>query len=494
MNLRIRTVTAVLLGLYTLLFIQLNLVQLVRADDYRSHPDNTRDIVRQFSEPRGAIVTADGVVVAETVEVEGELERLREYPHGELYAHLTGYVSLNYGASGLESAFHAQLAGTDREIDLKSLSDLFVDRVRTADVVLTIDHSVQRIARAALGERNGAVVAIDTQTGAILAMYAWPTFDPNLLSSHDLDQAREDRFALVSDPEKPTRSRAFQERYPPGSTFKIVTAAAGLEEEVVTPAEPEYEVADEYLAPQTDHPITNFGDSSCGGNLTEMLRVSCNTGFAELGVQIGADALVAMAESFGFNSTPDIELAGVVESVVPSADFYDENIPLLAQSAIGQFDVAATPLQMALVAATVANDGVMLKPHLVAEVRDSEGTLVSSTDADAAATPIEFETARELSAMLENVAANGTARSLQFDDDIAVAGKTGTAEVGESDNTHAWIVGFAPADEPRVAVAVFLQGDVQTGPLTGGTHAGPVAREVMRAALEALIGDPTEQN
>ncbi|MEZ5281261.1 MAG: penicillin-binding protein 2 [Acidimicrobiales bacterium] len=493
MNLRIRRITGVLLGLYALLFIQLNFVQLVKDDEYRSNPANTRDVVRQFSEPRGSIVTADGVVVAQTVDVDTQLERLRQYPYAELYSHITGYFSLNYGATGIESAFNSQLAGTDRQIDIKSLSDLFVERTRTADVHLTIEHSVQRIAEAAMAERNGAAVAIDTQTGAILAMYSWPTYDPGLLSTHDLSQAADDRFALVTDPQNPMRSRAFQERYPPGSTFKVVTSAAALETGLVTPTEPEFAVTDQYVAPQTDRPITNFGQSTCGGNLTEMLRVSCNTGFAELGIQLGADALVAMAEAFGFNSTPHLEIDGVVESVIPDAGFYDDNLPLLAQSAIGQFEVASTPLEMALVAATIANDGVMLEPHIVDRVIDSDGTVVSRTRPKVAATPIEFETAVQLEQMMAVVAASGSARNLQIEG-VTVAGKTGTAEAGDGDFTHAWMIGFAPVEEPRVAVAVFLQGDETTGELTGGADAGPIAREVLRAALEALDARATPRN
>ncbi len=484
MNLRIRRVTGILLICYTLLFIQLNVVQIVRADTYRENPANTRDIVREFTEARGTIRTGDGVVVALTVDVPGELERLREYPHGGLYAHLTGWFSLNYGATGLERQYHDVLAGTDAEIELQSVTDLFVDRDRTADLNLTIDHDVQRIARAAIGDREGAVVAIDTQTGAILAMYSFPTYDPGLFSSHDLRQVQEDRFTLVEDETDPLVSRAYATRTPPGSTFKVVTAAAAIDAGYASATSPVYEPTDGYVPPQTDRPIGNFGGSTCGGDLLEMMRVSCNTGIAEMAVGLGAGPLIRTAHEFGFNDDPMLDLDGVVESVTPPIDFFDDNIPLLAQSAIGQFEVAATPLQMAQVAAAVANDGVMMRPYLVESIVDSDGRTIETTEPEVAGTPIEFETALALQEMMELTAASGTATGLAFDG-VAVAGKTGTAESGDAP-TDAWIIGYAPAEQPRVAVAVMLSGEWVAQDLTGALHAAPVGRAVLQAALEAL--------
>ena len=487
MNLRIRRLTLGLLVIYTVLFVQLNVVQLVRADDYRSHEANTRDIVRQFSEPRGVIKTSDGRVVARTIDVEGDLQRLREYPLDDLYGHITGFFSLNFGASGVERLRNDELAGTTREIGLKSFSDLFVDNDRTADITLTINHDLQRIARASLGERKGAVVVLDTRTGAVLALWSWPSYDPNRLSTHDIDAATEARLELLADADKPLLARTYQERFAPGSTFKVVTAAAALESGTVTPNLPVFEVVAEYIAPQTDRPITNFGDGACGGDLTEMMRVSCNTGFAKLGVDVGASQLAILARAFGFNTVLPVGLPDPAESVFPRASFFDDNVPLLAQSAIGQFDTAATPLQMALVAAIIANDGVAMAPHIVASVADSDGSLVEQTEPKVLSTPISVETARQLRIMLENVVTNGIARILQLPG-VRVAGKTGTAELGESDGTHAWMIGFAPVDAPRVAVAVIVVGDDSTGQQTGGAVAGPIAREVLRAGLEVTAG------
>ncbi len=484
MNLRIRHLTIGLLVLYSVLFVQLNLVQLVRADDYRAHPANTRDVVRLFSEPRGSISTRDGEVVAMSVEVDDDLEHLRVYPFEELYAHVTGFLSLNFGASGLERTLNDDLAGETTEIGYKSLADLFVQRDRTGDVTLTIDHDVQRIAKAALGDRKGSVVALDPRTGEVLAMWSWPSYDPNLLSTHDLPAAAESRAELLAAVGNPLRARAFRERYAPGSTFKVVTAAAALESRIATPTDPVYEVATEYLAPQTDRPITNFGGSACGGDLIEMMRVSCNTGSAALGVTVGPNRLAITAGGFGFNDDPMIDLPDAVTSVFPSASFFADNLPLLAQSAIGQFEVAATPLQMAMVAATVANDGAAMRPYVVAEITDSDGATVSRTEPRQRSRPISVGTADVLESMMEGVVATGTGRTMQIPG-VRVAAKTGTAELETSDGTHAWVIGFAPADAPTVAVAVFVEGDETTGQQTGGAVAGPIAREVIRAALEA---------
>lgn len=483
MNLRIRQLTLGLIVVYAVLFVQLNVVQLLRADELRSHPANTRDIVRQFGEPRGEIMTSDGKVVARSVEVEGDRDLLREYPQQDLYAHITGYLSLNFGAAGLERTLNDELAGATTEIEIKSFSDLFVERNRTADVTLTINHEVQRLARAALGDRKGSVVALDPRTGEILALWSWPSFDPNLFSTHDQDAAADARMELLADDNKPLLARSYQERFAPGSTFKAVTAAAALEAGAVTPTDPLFEVVAEYIAPQTDRAITNFGGAACGGDLTEMLRVSCNTGFAKLGVDIGADRLAIIARAFGFNSAIPIDLPDPAESVFPRASFFKDNIALLAQSAIGQFDTAATPLQMAMVAAAIANDGVMMTPYVVATVTDSDGQLIEETTPSVQGTPMGVETARQLGEMLESVVEAGTASSLQLPG-VRIAGKTGTAELGDSEATHAWIIGFAPVEAPRVAFAVIVEGDDSTGELTGGAVAGPIAVEVLRTALE----------
>lgn len=483
MNRQISRLAAVLMVAYLILFVQLNVIQLVRADEYKANDANTRDIVIAFTEARGAIRTSDNELIAETVATHDELERLRTYPHGELYAHITGFLSLEFGADGLEREYNDELSGSDVEVRIQNFSDLFIDRDRTGQLDLTIRHDVQLVARAALGDRKGAVVAIEPSTGAILSMWSWPSYDPNSLAGHDIAGIRNERFALLEDPDNPLRSRAYRERYAPGSTFKVVTAAGGLESGTITQDAPVYPVSNAYIAPQTTRPITNFGGSSCGGNLGELLRVSCNTAFAEMGVQMGADVLVRTAESFGFNDQPDIDLPDATESIFPDAGFFDDNVPLLAQSAIGQFEVAATPLQMALVAAAIANDGILMQPRVVQRVTSFDGDVIHEFSPQVLSRPIEFATAQQLQALLAEVVANGTAKSLQLDD-IDVAAKTGTAEIDGTEGTHAWIIAFAPVSEPQVAVAVLVEGDDTTGQQTGGSVAGPVAKAIIEAVLQ----------
>jgi peptidoglycan glycosyltransferase len=482
-NRQIRRLAVALMAAYLVLFVQLNLTQLVRADDYTDHEANTRDIVIAFTEPRGSIRTADGELVAETVATRDELERLRTYPHGELYGHVTGFLSLEYGADGLERQYNDELSGADVEVRIQSLSDLFIDRDRTGQLELTLRHDVQLVARAALGDRNGAVVAIEPASGAVLALWSWPSYDPNLLASHDNVAVREERERLLADPDNPLRSRAYRERVAPGSTFKVITAAAALESGTVTQDAPVYPVSDGYVAPQTTRAITNFGGASCGGNLRALLRVSCNTGFAEMGVQLGADILVRTAEGFGFNAEPGIDLPDPIESVIPDAGFFDDNIPLLAQSAIGQFEVAATPLQMALVAATIANDGILVKPRLVQRITGFDGDVIREIGTEVESRPITLATAQQLQSLMADVVSNGTARSLQLGD-IGVAAKTGTAEIDGTEGTHAWIIAFAPVSDPKVAVAVLVEGDDTTGQQTGGSVAAPVAKAVIEAVLQ----------
>ncbi len=483
MIVRLRRFAVVVIVLYAALFVQLNVVQLARGEEYRESPLNTRPVVRAFTQPRGPILTAEGEVMAETVEVDDELERLRSYPAADLYAHVTGFLSLNFGASGLERVRNEELAGQTFAQRITGLGDLFSDEVRTATVTTTIRADVQRAARDALGGRRGSVVALDPRTGAVLALWSFPSYDPNRLSSHDLDAVAAARAELLDDDQRPLLARSYQEIFFPGSTFKVVTAAAALESATATPSEPVFAVTDAYVPPQTTRPIRNFGGSTCGGDLVEALRVSCNTAFAELGVLIGAPALVDRAEAVGFNSVPPFDLPGAVASNMPPASAFDDAVPLLAQSAIGQFEVQATPLQMALTAAAVARDGTVPRPYVVAEVESTDGTILDRGDPSVwrrAFSPTTAATLRELMAV---VATDGTARRM-LPEGVTGGGKTGTAQLASGDDaTHAWIVGFAPLEAPEVAVAVIVEGRPGEPEATGGEDAAPVAAAVITAAL-----------
>lgn len=484
MTRRIRILISVVLVLYGALFVQLNVTQLARGDELREHPLNTRDLEQDFTGERGPIVTIDGQLVAVTEEVDGPLERLRVYPDGELYAPISGYLSLNFGADGIERVWNDELAGDTTRQQLGSLSAIFDTEPRVATVTTSVDSRLQIAARDALGDRRGSVVVLDVTTGEIVAMWSFPSYDPNELSSHDLPAVRAARERLIADDDDPLRVRAYRETFFPGSTFKVVTATAALESGTATTTEPVFEVTAQYVPPQTSRPIRNFGGSTCGGDLVEVFRVSCNTAFAELGVLIGADQLALSAEDTGFNAAPPLDLPDPEPSRFPEPEVFEQNTPLLAQAAIGQFDVRATPLQMALVAAGVANRGVVPVPRVVTEVRTDDAVLEDPEPA-VWRRAMSATTAATLREMMAIVATEGTARGV-LPDGVTGGAKTGTAQLSaDTEDTNAWIVGFAPLEEPRLAFAVVVEGAEGTGQQTGGGVAAPIANTVLSAAAAA---------
>ncbi len=485
MTRQIRLLGAALMVCFAVLFVQLNRLTVFEAAELNANPNNTRDILRDFSQPRGSVVTGDGVVIARSVPSGDRFEYQREYPEGGLFAHITGHYSFTLGSSGVEKTYNDELAGRTLDLTFQELGDLFVDKDRVGNLTLSVRADLQRIAAEQLGEREGSVVALDPRTGAILAMYSWPTYDPNILASHDTDAATSAQRLLDASEEKPRLSRAYQERFFPGSTFKVVTATAALRSGTVTVNEPSYPVTTEYVAPGTTRPLTNFGGAACGGTLFTILRQSCNTAFAQMGVETGPDAMIDTAEDFGFNQPVPIDLTDPTRSVFPT-DF-ERNLPALAQSAIGQFEVAATPLQMALVAAAVANDGEVLAPHLLDEVRDDDGNIVETYDPEAWTTAMDPATAAIMREAMVGVVEGGTATRLAVPG-FVVGGKTGTAQLGTSPpRSHAWIIGFGgrPGEAPSVAVAVIVQGQEGASEQTGGRVAAPIAQAVLAAALGA---------
>ncbi len=481
MNKQIRRLGIVLLVLFSALFVQLNWLQVIDANDLNNHPANSRQVVRDFSQPRGVIQTSDGAIVAQSVPSNDAFKLQRQYPLGPLFAHVTGYFSFTYGSEGAEKEYNDALTGRMSKEDFDP-RDLLVERDKTGNVTLTVSKSLQELATAQLGNRKGSVVALDPRTGAILALADHPTYDPNLLSSHDQDDVRQSWTELNADPDKPLLPRTFRERYPPGSSFKVVTAATALATGTATPAQPVYPTLRELPLPQAGgQTLQNFGGGTCGGPLPEALRVSCNTAFAQMGLDLGAQKLSAGAEAFGFSKTPPLDLPGPARSVFPPASAFARDQPGLAKSAIGQQDVSATPLQMALVAAAIANNGVVMTPHVLAEVRDPEGEVVQRFDAKPWLTAVPPDVARSTRDMMVGVVERGSGTRAQIPG-TAVAGKTGTAQTG-LDRSHVWFIAFAPAEAPRVAVAVMLEDQPSATEATGGALAAPIAQAVMRAAL-----------
>ena len=483
MNTQIRALGIVLMVLFSALFLQVNNLQIFSAGSLNDNPLNTRTVVRDFSQPRGSIQTSDGVVIAESVEVDDAFERQRRYPEGELFSHLTGYFSFTFGNEGVERIYNDALTGRNNKVRLDRLGDLLLDKDKTGNVTLTVSKALQQIASDGLAGRKGSVVAIDPRNGGILAFADFPTYDPNILASHNQDDVRKAWAELNANEDRPLLPRAYRERYFPGSSFKVVTAAAALAQGVATPADPVYPVLTELPLPQSVEPLRNFGGSSCGGALPEILRVSCNTSFAQMGLDLGADGLTKGANDFGFNKVPPLDLPFGAESVFPDASAFARDKPALAKSAIGQQDVSATPLQMALVAAGIANNGVIMTPHVMAEITDSSADVVERYEPKPWLQAVPPEVAHAVRDMMVGVVDAGSGANAQIPG-VAVAGKTGTAQTGLG-TSHTWFIAFAPAEAPRVAVAVMLENQPSANEFTGGALAAPIAQAVMAAALGA---------
>jgi peptidoglycan glycosyltransferase len=472
-------VALVMLLLYGAVYLRLNWVQLVQAETLANDTRNVRLLLKEYSIERGAILSADGKTLAQSNPTPDEsLKYLRQYPTGPLFAHSVGYYSVVYGRDRLERTYNKALTGEGGVLTVQDVGDRFLGKGNPGDTVeLSIDSEVQQAATAALGNRKGAVVALDPVTGSVLALVASPSFDPNPISGHDTPTIRETWDALQADPSKPLLNRATSEAYPPGSTFKVVTAAAALEHG--KPVSTSYPSQSSFVPPQTNRPIGNFGGRACGGTMADALRVSCNTYFAHLGADLTAAEFEDTARSFGFGEVPPLDIAAA-RSRFPSAEVLRSGA-FRAQSAIGQYDVSATPLQMALVAAGIANDGKVQKPTLVKRVRDFRGTKVEQMPSEVWKEAISEETAETLTQLMVDVVDNGTGRAAAIPG-VKVAGKTGTAQTSEGQAPHAWFIAFAPAEQPRIAVAVVVENGGDVGnEATGGRLAAPIAKAVMEA-------------
>lgn len=476
MNKQIRHLGYFLMALFLILFVQLNNVQVLQAEKFAEDPRNNRTAVKDFSSERGNIQTADGTVIATSVPVESEYNYLRTYPEGDLYGHVTGFFSFNYGNEGLERTYNEQLTG--QTFSLTSLGDLLKDRVNVNNLTISINHKLQQTARQALGNRKGAVVAINPETGAILAMYSYPSFDPTALSTHDFAAVRQTRDALLKNPDNPMLPRAYRESYPPGSTFKVVTAAAAYESQpqLTTKRYPQLRFLD---LPNSDRNLRNFGGASCGGSLPDLLRVSCNTGFAQLGLDVGGPAMIEQAQEFGFNKVPPLDLPAPARSRFPES--FGRNDPFLAIASIGQGNVSSTPLQMALVAAAIANDGVVMEPQVMSEIRNKDGDVVGKARPNAWARAMSASSAEKLRQNMVAVVRNGTAAGAAVPG-VQVAAKTGTAETANN-LVDTWMIAFAPAEDPKIAVAVIVEDQPGVSESTGGRVAAPIVKQMISTYL-----------
>lgn len=519
MNRSIRKVAVALVVLLAALFVNLNFVQVVKGSELRNDQRNKRVLLNEYASPRGDI-NVQGSAVAHSTATKDELKYLRVYPQGRRYAAVTGYYSFIFGTSGIESAEDGVLSGNSDKLFSSRVSDVLTGRnPRGGSVELTLDRAAQQAAFDNLVKDNngkaraGAVVAIDPATGAILAAVSSPSFDPSTLSSHNSQEIQRAWAALnPRSRSSPLINRAFQQRYPPGSTFKVIVAAAALKAGITR--------GTRLIAPNGYYPETgrtgpcsgtntacvqNFGGEKCDNGKTATLQFSlaksCNTTFAALAVEkLGGQQIANEATLFGFDSpTPlqvPLDVAG--STVGTKADLTRNGF--LARTAFGQQDVAMTPLQGAMVASAVANDGILMQPYLVDKEVAPNLSVLHKTAPTQLSQVLDPNLAREMQTMMGAVVTEpeGTGHPAAITDisGVAVGGKTGTADTGrtlangKAEPPHAWFIGYAMHNGvPKIAVAVIIEnGGVQGNETTGGEAAAPVAKAVMEAYLKAHPG------
>jgi len=488
----LRKVGTAVVVLMTILLVNITYIQVVKSDAYRQDPNNTRTLVDEYNRQRGQIVASGGVVLARSDPSTDQFRYQRVYPGGATYAMLTGFYSMRYGPTALERTYNEILSGDDPRLIVDRLSDLITGRdPRGGNIELTVVPAVQKAAYEGLTSRDyvGAVVALDPGTGAILALATSPSFNPNPLASHSEATQRKAYNALVApaDPNAPSPllNRATQAVYPPGSTFKQVVAAAALQNGY----EPDSMVTGDatITLPGTGGAtLSNYNGGTCadaGGDdvpLHVAFAHSCNTAFAEVGMDIGANALKDQSAALGIDGQPTE--VGLPVAASRTGDMADD--ASVAQSSIGQRDVAITSMANAIIAATIANGGERMNPHLVGRITKPDLSVLSETEPSSAGQAIPAEVADELRAMMIESEQDMTGGGMSG---IQVASKTGTAEHGvDSKNTppHGWYVAFAPADDPKVAVAVLVENGGDKGlAATGATIAAPIGHEVIAAAL-----------
>ncbi|MBO4210489.1 peptidoglycan D,D-transpeptidase FtsI family protein [Micromonospora echinofusca] len=496
MNAPLRRVGVVVMILFGLLFLNLNWVQAYKGDEYRTSDYNGRVQVAEYDRKRGNI-EAGGSAVATSKETSGKLKFLRVYPEGEKYAHILGYKPVNLADIGIERVENDFLAGTSDQLFGDRVKDLFTgEQTGGGNVLLTISRRAQEAAYTQLSENRvgavrGAAVAVDPRTGAVQALVSMPSFDPNPLASHDTDAASAAYNKLDADKNRPLRNRALAEVLPPGSTFKVVVAAAALESgigpQTNIPAGPSYR------PPTAGQDIRNAAPSICPESqvsLKSALTESCNTGFAQLGVKLGADKVKEKARQFGFEQE-DLTVGQLNQGGLPVAASRTGTMQnpdggtdpaALAQSSIGQNNVTMTPLQGAMIAAAVANNGRQMRPYLVQQLLGPD-----RTTSYYAATPKELResvsgsVARDLQDMMVSVVTNGTGTNARISG-YTVGGKTGTAQNGggTAEEDHGWFIGFVMKDgQPISAVCVVLENAGRGGSAEAARIAGQIMRGVI---------------
>ncbi|MDF7663157.1 penicillin-binding transpeptidase domain-containing protein [Bifidobacterium sp. ESL0763] len=486
MNKYLRQLFTAVVVLFTVLGLSSTAITAIRANALNSDPRNRRSLYHEVGAPRGSILAADGTVLAKSEPINDPFEYQRSYGDGKLYAPVTGYFSVSQRADrGIEASRNKLLTGESNQLAWQKFKSVFTgSENKGASIETSIDPKLQATTYNQLAGRDAAAVAIEPKTGRILAMVSTPSYDPSSLAGHDSKQVNQEYAQLTSEDSNPMLNRTVSQLYPPGSTFKTVVAAAALESGNYQP-DTQIPAGASYTLPNTATQLTNVEGQANGvdGKISfeDALAYSSNTAFAQLGVSLGSKAIEDQAKKFGFDSPVKIDGSESTGSPMQamSSKFPTDAAPdKLALASIGQGDTQETPLQNAMIAASIANNGVLMKPTLVDRVRSSDLSVISKTMPTVMSTPMSRDTAGKLNEMMRavvtkenaNLAINGT----------QVAAKTGTAQIGVGNSSiDGWVIGFAPADNPQIAVAVV----VHNTDVLGSYAAGPIMKAMMEEAL-----------
>ncbi|PZT69064.1 penicillin-binding protein 2 [Streptomyces sp. SW4] len=480
---------AIFCGLLILtLLVRDNWLQYVKADDLKDDEHNRRVAIERYATPRGDIIV-DGKAITGHATTDGDFKYKRTYKNGAMWAPVTGFVSQAYGANQLESIEDGILTGNDDRLFFRNTLDMLTGKNKEGgNVVTTLNGAAQKAAYEGLKKQGGkgAVAAIEPSTGKILALASYPSYDPSTIAGDGKSDAEAwNKLQKKNNPDDPMLNRALREVYPPGSTFKVVTAAAALEHGKYTDPDEKTDSPQPWTMPGTTTELPNEGNIQCENvSLREALRISCNTVFGKIGSELGNDKMLETAEKFGFNEE---QFTPVRTSASVFSD--DMNESQVALSSIGQFNTAATPLQMAMVPAAVANNGTLMKPYMVDELQAPNVDTIEKTDPEELSKPLSPENAQKLQSMMETVVEDGTGANAKIPG-VTVGGKTGTAQHGveNSENPYAWFISYAKAEDGSspVAVAVVIEDeDAVRDDISGGGLAAPIAKSVMQAVLDS---------
>jgi peptidoglycan glycosyltransferase len=477
MNKELKRVSIAVLLMFVALFTSTTVIAVFQVDALNGDPRNVRTLYDGYSAERGPILV-DGQAVAESKPSPDQYKFQRVYSNPQLYAAATGYFTLNQGNTGVEGSLNNYLSGSANSQFFDKINSIITGQPpKGAAVTLTLDPKVQQTAWDALGGNAGAVVAINPKTGAILAMVSKPAFDPNVLASHDTTSVIAAYKQLLADPTHPLFNRTIAgDLYRPGSVFKLVVASAAIDSGKFTP-DSEFPNPSTLQLPGSTTSINNAEGGSCGGtptvSIATALRLSCNIPFAQLGAALGANEISRYTKAYGFGQQLKVPM-----SVTPS--FYPQNTDQakLMLSSFGQDEDRVTPLQVAMVSSAIANGGNLMQPTLVDHIAAPDLSVIQPFQQKVLSQPISAETSATLTQLMVSNVSSGAANNARING-VDVAGKTGTAQNGEGRPYTLWFTGFAPANDPEVAVAVV----VENGTSFGNAVAAPIAKKVIEAVL-----------